>query len=661
MKLKLYILTLLFFSIWLAAFAQSDPENIELLGQYDDDNLPSIGGLEYNDVWGYANEAGEFAIVGGAEHILFIDVTDPANLDLILQFDAGDKEIWRDFKTYENYVFGVCDSCNEGIHVFSTDGATVTHEYTTTAFFGKAHNIYIDEENDRLYAAGVPGLTDLIVIDISDPMNLELIENINFGNSGDGFYVHDVFVKNNIAYCNHGWDGFYVWDLTNPSAPIELGKYVTGNYNHSCWITKNDDYIIYAEEVGQGLPLGVVDLTNLGSSTEELELVKEFQNTLLPDEGYPTPHNPYIKGDTLYVSYYEDGLKIYDVADPTDPQLIGQYDTHTNSSYSGTEGNWGTYPYLPSGNILATDIDNGLYVLRYAEECEPDNDMDGYCADVDCDDSNPDINPGVPELCDGIDNNCDGEIDESINCLDVKAILSGAYQSSTENMQDNLKRFGLLPLTEPYTGFGYNFVGGGGEEIDDPLILAIEGDNSIVDWVVIELRNSSDNTEVIYSRAALIQRDGDIVEVDGVSRVDCSVAEYADYFLVLRHRNHLGVMSEDPLNLSVSNSFNLSDGSIDLYGTDPIYEISSGLFGLWSGNANMDGQIKYNGSSNDKNSILGEVGLFTPNNIVSGYLNEDVNMDGKVKYNGSSNDKNSVLSIIGLFTPNNVVTEQIPD
>ena len=669
MKLKLYILTLLFFGISLVAYTQADPANIELLGQYDDDNLPSIGGLEYNDVWGYANEAGEFAIVGGAEHILFIDVTDPANLDLILQFDAGDKEIWRDFKTYTveeegeevTYVFGVCDSCTEGMHVFSTSGATVTHEYSTTEFFTRSHNIFIDEENARLYAAGVPTANegrDLILIDISDPMDPELIRNINFGG---GFYVHDVFVKDNIAYCNHGNDdALYVWDLTDPFNEIELGSYVTGNYNHSCWITKNDDYLIYAEEVGQGLPLGVLDLENLGSTTEDLELVTEFQDALL-ETGFPTPHNPFIKGDTLYVSYYEDGLKIYDIADPTNPVLIGQYDTHTNSFYTGTEGNWGTYPFLPSGNILASDINNGLFVLRYEEPCEPDFDGDGYCADVDCDDNDPNINPGVSELCDGIDNNCDGDIDEEANCVDVKAILTGAYESTNSKMQDNLKRYGYMPLEEPYTDFGYDFVGGGGEEITNTDILSIEGDNAIVDWVVLELRNNSDNTEVIYSRAALIQSDGDIVDVDGISRVDCSAAAYDNYFLVLRHRNHLGVMSDDPLDLSVTNSFNLSDGSIDLYGTDPLYEISGGVMGLWPGNANMDEQVKYNGSSNDKNSILGEVGLFTPNNIVTGYHNEDINMDGTVKYNGSSNDKNAVLSVIGLFTPNNVVTEQIPD
>jgi len=669
MKLKLILFIPLLLAFIAPVITQEDPLNIELLGQYDDDNLPSTGGLEYNDVWGYSNEAGEFAIVGGAEHILFIDVTDPSNPTLILQFDAGSPEIWRDFKTYTYqaegedpvlYIFGVCDSCTEGLHVFTADGATVTHEYTTTEFFPKSHNIFIDEENHRLYAAGVPGSTDLIVIDISDPTedNIGVIENIDFGSN---YYVHDVFVKDNIAYCNHGWTGFQIWDLTDPANPDDLGYYDTGNYNHSCWITKNDDYIIFAEEVGQGLPLGVVDLENMGSDNNELNLVTTFQDALL-GSGFPTPHNPFIKGDTLYVSYYEDGLKMYDVADPENPVLIGHYDTHINGVYTGTEGNWGTYPFLPSGNILATDINNGLFVLRYDEPCEPDLDEDGYCADVDCDDNDPNINPGVPELCDGIDNNCNGDIDDEVNCVSVKTILTGPYKEADGLMSDEVKRGGYMPLEEPYSDLGYIFTGGGGgEEITDLNILMVQGDNAIVDWVVLELRSILDNTDVVYSRAALIQRDGNIVDVDGVSRVDCSAVDYGLYYIAVRHRNHLGVMSDDAIDISGLNDYDFTDESLDIYGTDAQFEIDSGIFGMWPGNANMDDNVKYNGSSNDKNDILGEVGLFTPNNVEEGYLNEDVNMDGFVKYNGSSNDKNTVLSSVGLFTPNNIIFEQIPD
>ena len=305
--------------------------------------------------------------------------------------------------------------------------------------------------------------------------------------------------------------------------------------------------------------------------------------------------------------------------------------------------------------------DNGLYVIRYNEECTPDNAGDGYCADVDCDDNDPNVNPGVQETCDGVDNNCDGQTDGGINCVGSKSYLTGAYESGTGMMRDDLNRGGFIPITEPYTGLGYDFVVGGGETITDLSILSVQGDNGIVDWVVLELRNKADNTEVLYSRAALIQRDGDIVEVDGVNNVDCTDVDFDDYFLAIRHRNHLGVMSDDPIDLSGTNSYNFTDGSMSLFGTDPLFEISGGVMGLWPGNANMDGQIKYNGSSNDKNAILSEVGLLTPNNTVMGYFLEDVNMDGRVKYNGSTNDKNEILSKVGLLTPNNTITEQIPN
>lgn len=367
MKTKLSIL----FSLMIFVIAQVYSQtlgDVLLLGQYDDDSLPTASGVQYSDVWGYANDSGEFAVVGNAEFILFFDVTDPTDITEIFSFDAGDPEIWRDFKTYDGFVYAVCDGCSEGLHIFSTDGATVTHEMTTTQFFSRAHNIYIDEANAKLYAVGVPGSTDMIVLDISTPDDPALIENINFGDSGSGFYVHDVFVKDNIAYCSHGWDGYYVWDLNDPANPIELGSTSTGNYNHSSWTNGDDTYAYFAEEVPTGVPMAVVDLENLGSSTDDIEVIHTFQDGI-ESSGQPTPHNPFVVGDLLVISYYEDGIKIYDLADdPEIPVLVGQFDTYAENNglgYNGYNGNWGTYPFLPSGNILATDIDHGLHVLQY--------------------------------------------------------------------------------------------------------------------------------------------------------------------------------------------------------------------------------------------------------------------------------------------------------
>lgn len=81
---------------------------------------------------------------------------------------------------------------------------------------------------------------------------------------------------------------------------------------------------------------------------------------------------------------------------------------------------------------------------------------------------------------------------------------------------------------------------------------------------------------------------------------------------------------------------------------------------LWAGNGNGNNNVKYNGSANDRNTILSLVGLTTPNQIVTGYSRMDANMDGQIKYNGSNNDRNVILSNVGLTTPNNVLGEQLP-
>jgi hypothetical protein len=86
------------------------------------------------------------------------------------------------------------------------------------------------------------------------------------------------------------------------------------------------------------------------------------------------PHNLYIKGDQLYVSQYEDGLLVYDISDRLHPRLIAHYDTRPeNTTYDGFFGNWGNYPWFPSGNIIASDMQNGLFVLRMGiTNAEPD-------------------------------------------------------------------------------------------------------------------------------------------------------------------------------------------------------------------------------------------------------------------------------------------------
>ncbi|MEO6759049.1 MAG: T9SS type A sorting domain-containing protein, partial [Saprospiraceae bacterium] len=94
-----------------------------------------------------------------------------------------------------------------------------------------------------------------------------------------------------------------------------------------------------------------------------------FLDPLTPNGGpiLPVPHNVYIKDNLLFDSQYEDGLLVYDISAPTQPVLVAHYDTHPeNTVYNRYFGNWGNYPWLPSGTIIAGDMQNGLFLLKLA-------------------------------------------------------------------------------------------------------------------------------------------------------------------------------------------------------------------------------------------------------------------------------------------------------
>ena len=241
----------------------------------------------------------------------------------------------------------------------------------------------------------------------------------------------------------------------------------------------------------------------------------------------------------------------------------------------------------------------------------------------------------------------------------VRVFLEGPYQGG-DTMHDALRANGLIPLVEPYSTLGFVQAGPGGGESIDTSVLLTNGAQAIVDWVLIELRDAQDSTEIVATRSALVQKDGDVVDTDGVSSVLFSCLDPDDYFVAIRHRNHLGTMTAEPISLSGSTLLiKFNDPTTPTYGVEAQKNINATTV-LWAGNVVIDPILKYSGASNDRDPILVRIGGTVPTNTVIGYHPEDVNLDAIVKYAGASNDRDVILVNIGGAVPTNVRQEQIP-
>lgn len=253
--------------------------------------------------------------------------------------------------------------------------------------------------------------------------------------------------------------------------------------------------------------------------------------------------------------------------------------------------------------------------------------------------------------------------------VEVAAWLSGAYDANEGLMADSLRAHELIPTTEPYTALGYQHRGGGGGEamhptFQDYLVNYTDG-WAVVDWVVLELRAPNDPGRMIASQSCLILRNGYVISaINEATGAPSFCVEAGRYHVALRHRNHLGVMTSEPV---------LIDGNyglIDLRLPDMVWRGSEALkplnadstaMGLWPGDVTFDGKVKYTGSGNDRDPVLLAVGGSTPNNVAdSSYSQTDVNLDALTKYTGGGNDRDPLLVSVGGSTPNKVREGYIP-
>ncbi len=393
-KGKLIVLSLFLFFHF---FLEAQPVKGTLLYNWTDPTLESSAqyGNIYNEVWGFEINGNEYAVIGSTEGTHFINVTNPENAkeDFFIQGAShGPHIIHRDYHDFKGYLYAVSDE-DTGVDKSSLQIIDLTKlpeeievVYDSRDRIRKAHNIFIDSSESRLYACAVKNGDDpyspLRIYDISDPINPTLLESYKNGIAGVSIgHVHDTYVKNNIAYLNAGFDGLLIVDFSDVSNPIILSHllgtdYPESGYNHSGWLSQDGNYYYFADETW-GTKMKVYDV----SDPTNILLVATFDAG--NESPFSIPHNQIVSCDYLFTSYYYDGLQVFNIQDPTNPIRILFYPTTTKTPTSSYEGAWGVYPFLPSGNILVSDMQNGLFIIRkFADYCTPSATDEQIVADL---------------------------------------------------------------------------------------------------------------------------------------------------------------------------------------------------------------------------------------------------------------------------------------
>lgn len=370
----------------------------------------SYGTQTLANICGYAAGGHEYALVGAAQGMSIVDVTTPSTPVVITQIPNIDN-LWKEIKVYSHYAY-VTTEGGGGLQIVDLSNLPNTnltyHNYTgdgaINGQLGTIHALHIDTTKKFVYLYGSNLFQGgAVVLDINaDPYNPTYAghyTNVQYP------YVHDGYVDNDTLYASHIYAGvFTVTDMTNKSAPVTLATQQTPTaFTHNTWLS-DDHKTVFTTDENSGSYLGAYDISNLS-------------NIQLTDKIQPTPgsgsivHNTHILHNWAVTSWYRDGITITDITRPNNIVQVGRYDTYTGSG-NGFDGAWGVYPFLPSGTLVVSNIDEGLFVLSptYVRACY----LEGGVTD---------------SLCGSVLNNVTVTI-SSVNVTDVTNLV-GQYATGT--------------------------------------------------------------------------------------------------------------------------------------------------------------------------------------------------------------------------------------
>ncbi|MBC8172560.1 MAG: choice-of-anchor B family protein, partial [Chitinophagales bacterium] len=319
--------------------------NIELLGQFDYDEILS-------SIWGWSDGLGnEYALVGTYDGVSIVNITDPTAPEE-LQFIACEPSTIREISSFSNYAY-VAGGYTDGLLCINLSTLPDSANYVFRNLgigFHYAHTLFCDE-NGIIHTFGGNLAGDVMFDATVSPMNPEYVATISTD------YIHDGFVRGDTLWAANIYNGvFTVWDIADKFAPVLLATQETPNtFTHNVDVTIDGKYLFSTDEIS-GACVAAYDVSDLSD-------IKEIDRFFADEGDYSIPHNTVIKDNFLITAWYTNGVIITDITHPDNMIKTGWYDT---SPYEGDGfyGSWRVMPFLPSGIMITSDRQDGLFILQ---------------------------------------------------------------------------------------------------------------------------------------------------------------------------------------------------------------------------------------------------------------------------------------------------------
>ncbi len=376
-------------------------DNVDLVAHMPLSLLSSQPGSA-SDIWGHVdlNNGREYAIMGLLNGIVIVDISNPEK-PVEVGTIAGSSSTWRDVKVYQffdrqvnlwrAYAYATVDSSSEGVSIIDLNQLPEQVSLVKRSqVVGQAHNLYVSNVDHSLN----------IPLDSAQP-SLQLVGTNRFAGSFHSYaltdpetivmkpgqssfqgYTHDatsVLItdgrknsecvnggENCTVFVDFNENEMVLWDITRPDDTHKLSQIgyndvpLTHQYVHSGWVSEDKRYVYLHDEFDEyrGGLNSTVRIFSIESLINPVKIGQWTGPTRAID------HNGFVRGNRYYMSNYERGLTILDISDPANPQQVGYFDTFPMSDRASFNGAWGVYPFLPSGLVLVSDINSGLYILK---------------------------------------------------------------------------------------------------------------------------------------------------------------------------------------------------------------------------------------------------------------------------------------------------------